>query len=363
MVIYDKNINNIELEDINNLITEKVPEDKFLEYKGQLDNGEKDKILKTVCGFANADGGLFIYGLKEENGDPKEITGVSLKGKSWDDKKLQIQNWIDGSIEPRLNVEMNMHNLDEDKVVILIKVPKSWNPPHCIKNKSNRQFFIRRDGSTNPMDYDELRRMFDLNNSLIEKINNFRDERLVKIESEKQETYKVIYHAVPLNAFSNNPINLERAKKELIYGRIIGGNYKYNFEGLYSSSESYFQFYRNGIFERCYTMEYTDERVYLDKYEEEYQIFCEEIINLYNKLDIICPIVFFVSLTNIKGYSLHSHGYRRSYESIPDKRSKLDPPGIIIYNKNEIEEKIKDLYKPLWNHYGLPENNKRKNRY
>ena len=77
MVIYDKNINNIELEDINNLITEKVPEDKFLEYKGQLDNGEKDKILKTVCGFANADGGLFIYGLKEENGDPKEITGVS----------------------------------------------------------------------------------------------------------------------------------------------------------------------------------------------------------------------------------------------------------------------------------------------
>lgn len=48
MVIYDKNINNIELEDINNLITEKVPEDKFLEYKNQLDNGDKDKTLKIV---------------------------------------------------------------------------------------------------------------------------------------------------------------------------------------------------------------------------------------------------------------------------------------------------------------------------
>lgn len=143
MAIYEKNINCIELENINNLITEKVPEDKFLEYKSQLDNGEKDKILKTVCGFANDDGGLFIYGLEEENGDPKEITGVSLKGKSWDDKKLQIQDWINRGIEPRLNVEMNMHKLDEDKIVIIIKVPKSWNPPHCVKNRQNRIFYFK----------------------------------------------------------------------------------------------------------------------------------------------------------------------------------------------------------------------------
>ncbi|EEE41893.1 hypothetical protein METSMIALI_00784 [Methanobrevibacter smithii DSM 2375] len=53
------------------------------------------------------------------------------------------------------------------------------------------------------MEYEELRRMFDLNNSLIEKINNFRNGRIVKYESENPEYYKVIFHAVPLNAFSN----------------------------------------------------------------------------------------------------------------------------------------------------------------
>lgn len=61
MVIYEKNINDIKLEDINNLITEKQIENKFLEFKCQMPNGEKDNILKTVCGFANADGGLFIW--------------------------------------------------------------------------------------------------------------------------------------------------------------------------------------------------------------------------------------------------------------------------------------------------------------
>lgn len=140
MVIYEKNITDIELEDINNLITEKQIENKYLEFKSQMTDWENDNILKTVCGFANADGGLFIYGLKEQNGEASEITGVSLDGKSWDDKKRQIQDIIAGNIEPRLNVEINIIYLDNTDVIILIKVPKSWNPPHCVKNKKNRIF-------------------------------------------------------------------------------------------------------------------------------------------------------------------------------------------------------------------------------
>ena len=49
MVIYEKNITDIELEDINNLITEKQIENKYLEFKSQMTDGENDNILKTVC--------------------------------------------------------------------------------------------------------------------------------------------------------------------------------------------------------------------------------------------------------------------------------------------------------------------------
>ena len=104
-------------------------------------------------------------------------------------------------------------------------------------------------------------------------------------------------------------------------------------------------------------MPYTNEKMYLDTYEKDCITFCKEILQLYKELDIICPVVFFVSLVNIQGYSFMSNGVKKSYESIPDKREKLDPNGIIINNENEIEEKVKDLFKPLWNHYGFPENN------
>ena len=228
---------------------------------------------------------------------------------------------------------------------------------HCVINNKKRIFYVRRDGRTDPMEYEELRRMFDLNNSLIEKINNFRDNRISKLESKNQENYKVIFHAVPLNAYSNNNINLEKVKKEL-KGRIIGCDYKYNFDGLYyNNNEENLQFFRNGTFERCYTMPYTNEKMYLDTYEKDCATFCKEILQLYKELDIICPVIFFVSLTNIQGCPLYSNGHTRSYESLPDKRLKLDPNGIAINDENEIEEKIKDLFKPLWNYYGLPENN------
>ena len=65
-MIYEKNISEIILEDIEELIENEIPENKFLEYKEYNKTGEKDRILKTICGFANSEGGLFIYGLKED---------------------------------------------------------------------------------------------------------------------------------------------------------------------------------------------------------------------------------------------------------------------------------------------------------
>lgn len=354
MPIYEKNIKDIELEDITNLITEKFVENKFLEYKGQSIKGERDKILKAVCGFANADGGLLIYGLEEKMGEPQELTGISFQGKNWDNKKLQIQDWIKTGIEPRLNVEMKSYEVNEDKIVILIKVPKSWNPPHCVKNRTQRIFFIRRDGLTDSMEYDELRKMFDLNNSLIEKINNFRDKRVVKFKTENQVVYSIIFHSIPINAFTNTQIDIEKAKKELENGEIIGGYYKPNFEGLYNPNETFFkQLYRNGIYEMHYTQTHQDEKIPLKHFKEKYLKFAQDIFNFYQKIDIICPIVFFISLTNVQGHELSTNGLPRFNEVFDKKRSILNPNGMIIDNETQIENNVNNLFVPLWNHFGI----------
>lgn len=72
MSLFTKRITEIELQDIENLIHDQEPESKFLEYKSEMENKEeKNIIIKAVCGFANANGGLFIYGLEEdENKNP-----------------------------------------------------------------------------------------------------------------------------------------------------------------------------------------------------------------------------------------------------------------------------------------------------
>lgn len=102
-----------------------------------------------------------------------------------------------------------------------------------------------------------------------------------------------------------------------------------------------------------YTQINQNERIPLEYFEEEYLKFTKEIFNFYRKMDIICPIVFFVSLTNVQNHELHTTGLPRFNEVFDKKRSVLDPNGIIIDNENQIENNVNNLFVPLWNHFGI----------
>ena len=73
----------------------------------------------------------------------------------------------------------------------------------------------------------------------------------------------------------------------------------------------------------------------------------------YQKIDIICPIVFFVSLTNVQGHDLTTNGLPRFNKVFDKKRSVLNPNGMIIENEIQIENNITNLFIPLWNHFGI----------
>ena len=149
-------------------------------------------------------------------------------------------------------------------------------------------------------------------------------------------------------------IDIEKAKKELETSRIIGGYYKPNFEGLYYPNGNFFkQFYRNGIYEMHYTQANQNEEIPLRYFEEEYLKFAHEIFDFYQKIDIICPIVFFVSLTNVQGHNLTTNGLPRFNKVFDKKRSVLNPNGMIIENETQIESNVNNLFVPLWNHFGI----------
>ena len=355
-MINQKRIEDIVLKDIEELISQEYVEDKFLEYKGEMDKGEKDRILNAVCGFSNADGGLFIYGLKEEKGIPAEIDGISLGDKSWDDKKRSILSSIENSIEPKVYVEIDNIELKNGKILILIKIPKSWSAPHCIKrnNGKNRSFYIRRDGSTNPMTYQEIETMFNSKNTTMDKINEFRNERLRKFSSKNTHNFKVIYHFVPLDSFSKDYININEVEDKLRNKIRIGGIYRYNFEGIYHYfDETFKQLFRNGIFEMVYESEAENERISLEYFQQEFLEVTKEIFDLYRELTIFCPIVLFVSLTNIINHPITQNVRIRRFQDPFDKeRDILNPNGVIIENNEEIENAVHNIFIPLWNHFG-----------
>ena len=318
---------------------------------------EKNAIIKAVCGFANANGGLFIYGIEDdENKNPTINKGISLEDTSGDEKKRSILSAIEMNIEPRVNVEIKEIELEDNHFLILIKVPKSWNAPHCIKknNGKNRSFYIRRDGSTDPMEFEEIRIMFDLTNSLQEKINDYRNERVAILSSKNTDKYKVLFHAIPFDAFSKSQIDFKKAKK-VLNKDFLKGYFFSDFEGLFSDVSYYKgKLFRNGIFE-IVLEEYRDEGgVNVGNPYREFKNFVFESLEVYEELGILCPIVYFVTFTNVKGRNMLQN--LGAFCEITDfERDTHNPTGIIIKDKNQIDMKVHNIFVPIWNHFGKEE--------
>ena len=72
----DYNKDNYSIDDIYDLIRNEVEENIHLDYKEARALGKEDAkkadITKDVSSFANADGGIIIYGVAEENHKPEE---------------------------------------------------------------------------------------------------------------------------------------------------------------------------------------------------------------------------------------------------------------------------------------------------
>jgi len=123
MHLNGRHIDKLEAEDITRLIEESVPESTTLDYKEELPN-LKDKIQKLkwlalVSSFANKDGGIIIYGIKEKRdssgkseGFPEKITGLATF--NYDDVTLQMGQVLNAGLDPKLrpwNVSIKMRQI------------------------------------------------------------------------------------------------------------------------------------------------------------------------------------------------------------------------------------------------------------
>ena len=132
---------------INQLIADGVEENNSLEYKssGALNKTDscKKEIAKDVSAFANADGGLLIYGIKEFDEPskkhlPEKITPINRTEFS----KESLEQIINQSISPKVE-GLRIYPIDLEKpneVIYVVEIPKS-NTAH--QNLKERRYHRR----------------------------------------------------------------------------------------------------------------------------------------------------------------------------------------------------------------------------
>jgi predicted HTH transcriptional regulator len=101
----NRNVEQITKDDLQSLIDNKVTERKTMEYKQALPgNSDKQKkeFLADVSSFANASGGVLIYGITEDKktGKPKALVGLDIV--NIDQETLRLDNVIRTGLQPRL---------------------------------------------------------------------------------------------------------------------------------------------------------------------------------------------------------------------------------------------------------------------
>src|ERR1700677_3461353 len=123
----DRQMNDMAFTDLKALVAAEVREGKTMEYKQQV-SIENDTVRRefggTVASFANASGGDIVYGIKAENGVPKDI--VPLLNFDPDKDIRTLRDIIRAHIDPPLfGVEFKEVQVDGGFALVL-RVPRGW---------------------------------------------------------------------------------------------------------------------------------------------------------------------------------------------------------------------------------------------
>ena len=155
-MLFDINFDDIDITIIRSLINNAQPEDIYLEFKrdryGKSDKDKKE-MLKDISAFANTFGGHIIIGIAEDNdGRASKIVPLS----DGIDKELQRMEEITNKLIQPTIIDLRMKRIEfNGGGIIVVRIPPSSNPPHCITFGSNR-YYGRHSSGVRELSRDQL---------------------------------------------------------------------------------------------------------------------------------------------------------------------------------------------------------------
>jgi hypothetical protein len=154
----------------------------------------------------------------------------------------------DGIRPPITGIEYGAVRLSNGEAAIVLRVPKSWSPPHQVTYQKAFRFYARDNNGKYQIDIDELRSIFSLSATVADKIKEFRAERLTRVAAADApvtllDDGLLAVHVIPFSAVSvASTFSIQQAAQHPDWFPPIGSthpkHYQITFDGLLVTSNA-----------------------------------------------------------------------------------------------------------------------------
>ena len=380
---------------IEELVVNKVPESKTLEYKQALpgfSDADKKEFLADITSFANASGGDIIYGIKAEVDESGKKTGLPesvlpIAEASADEVKLRLEEITRNGTDPRVKVHpaaVRGWGDEGQSFVLVVRIPRSFSSPHVVKYGGSFRFYSRNSAGKYPLDVAELRSAFLATDYHADRIRRFREDRLARIVADETPMPlttrdRLVLHMVPLSALSDG-VRLDMPTQTMAANDFRplaaqGWNHRLNFEGLLTSRPgdeptgavyAYCQLFLNGAVEAVQSdllvhhnaEESNAKTSFLPSraYEQDLIHGVQRYMSGLKALGVLPPIALFVSLLGCRGAYLGlSHRRFAIGNGYPIDRDALVLPDVSAEDFDvDIPGLLKPVFDAVWKTCGFP---------
>lgn len=154
--IWELAIEDITAKRIEQLAADQQAESIWLEFKRDLNlkkDSDKREAGKDVSAFANARGGLLIYGVEEKTLENGRKVAAGTKPVTEGDLMDRLADTLHARIDPRPEFRVRMVPAGESAWYVVVKVEPSHHELHAV----DAQFYKRSDTGAQPMSAGEVR--------------------------------------------------------------------------------------------------------------------------------------------------------------------------------------------------------------
>ncbi|SIO59849.1 AlbA family DNA-binding domain-containing protein [Paraburkholderia phenazinium] len=372
-------LDNITEADLRNLLTMKVGESSYLDYKQQTygDSGDnRSEFLADVSSFANTLGGDIVIGIEEQDGTPTKL--MPFEGDA-DQETRRLEQIALTGLEPRINhLRIRAIPIASGGHVLVVRIPRSFLPPHRVIARDSNKFWARAGTTKYQPNVHQLRQLFNDAPHMAERIRSFQADRLVKIAAGDtpiplNQLGKVVVHVIPVPSFADGRLaDIVQAIATGTHVPLppdeIGGSNQtgVNLDGFYNYTNrheegtrlAYAQFFRNGAMEGVGELRHEPDGqsrfVGLDFTTLVIKA-VRQYLGVLKSYDTGLPVYVFLSLCNatrtVYRYSPEGLGWS---ETSPIGREIVALPEIYLDNYDvDVPAVLRPVFNVLWNAVGL----------